>query len=211
MPRNIYGATKAAAEDLCELVAPRPRAARPDPAHLALLPRARRPRRRPRARTTTRTSRSTSCSTAASTSRTSSSAHLLALERAPDDRLRPLHHQRDDAVHPPTTSPRSRDDAPAVVRAPLPRLRGDVRRARLAHVPDASSACTSTSGRAATSAGRRATTSAARSTGSPTGEIRAARWPEPSARRATTRPRPASTPSAEPRSRVREPKRADLR
>ena len=39
-PRNIYGATKIAAEDLCELVAPRPRPAVPDPAHVPLLPRA---------------------------------------------------------------------------------------------------------------------------------------------------------------------------
>ena len=44
VPRNIYGVTKRAAEDLCELVRARLRPAVPSPADLALLPRAGRSR-----------------------------------------------------------------------------------------------------------------------------------------------------------------------
>ena len=73
--------------------------------------------------TTTPTSRSTSCCTGGSTSRTSSSAHRLALDRAPSDRLRPLHHQRDDALH--ARGPRRAGRGRAGRRAAaVPRARG---------------------------------------------------------------------------------------
>ena len=48
VPRNIYGATKVAAEDLCELVHRDHGLPCLDPAHVALLPGGRRPRRRAR-------------------------------------------------------------------------------------------------------------------------------------------------------------------
>ena len=81
MPRNVYGATKTAAEDLCKLV-------HRDHGLPCLILRTSRffPRRTTTTtsatRTTTSTSRSTSCCTAASTSPTSSARALRARARA---------------------------------------------------------------------------------------------------------------------------------
>ena len=144
VPKNIYGATKAAAEDLCELVHRDHGLPVRDPAHVALLPRGRRPRRRPRrlrrrqpegqraalparrhrgrrrARTgwrSTRAGRSASAATSSAPPRRSPARDLAEL----------------------------RADAPAVVRAPRARrTTARLRRARLADVRRASSASTST-------------------------------------------------------------------
>ena len=177
--------TKVAAENLCELVAPRPRAADPDPAHLAVLPRARRPRRGPRR-----------------VRRPEPQGQRVALpprrhrgrgERPPArarasarDRLRPLHHQRDHAVHARRPAPSSHATCRRSCAGSFPILRR-FSSPRLADVPAPSSGCMSMSARGATSAGRRATTSVTRSIASPPAMTRAARWPARSARRATTR------------------------
>ena len=96
-------------------------------------------------------------------------AHRRALERGREHRLRPLHHQRHDAVHP--GGPGRAAHRRAGRRRPAPPgLRGVYERARLADVRRRSSASTSTPPPAATSAGRRATTSATRSSASPRGE-----------------------------------------
>ena len=133
VPRNIYGATKTAAEDLCELVHRDHglpclilRTSRFFPedddrddvrsAYRGRQPQGQRaavPPRRPRGRR--------------------ERPPLRARARA-GARLRPLHHQRHDAVHPrrPRRAARRRARGRA---AALPRRRRALRAARLAHVP----------------------------------------------------------------------------
>ena len=99
VPKNIYGVTKVAAEDLCELFQRNQRPAVHRAAHVALLSRERR--------------RSDGARDAYADANLKANeflyrrvdiedvvdAHLLAIEQAPAARLRPLHHQRHDAVH----------------------------------------------------------------------------------------------------------------
>ena len=80
------------------------------------------------------------------------------------DRLRPLHHQRHVAVHPRRPAPRSDTTSQASWHDCSPTTRSCTRSAAGGCSPR-SSACTSTTGLAASSAGRPATTSASRSTG----------------------------------------------
>ncbi len=82
VPKNIYGATKVAAEDLCALAHRNQGLACLHPAALAVLPGDRRRSDRRPPRTRNETSRPTSTSTGASTSRNVVDAHLCALERA---------------------------------------------------------------------------------------------------------------------------------
>ena len=135
VPKNIYGVTKAAAEDLCELVH-----RNQGLACIVLAPRASSPRR-----TTIRHVRdglcrrqhqgSTSISTAASISKMSSSAHLLALERAP---ALGFGRYIISATTPflPEIWRELRADAPARRAALRPGIRSRISPPRLAHVPE---------------------------------------------------------------------------
>ena len=138
---------KVAAEDLCELVAPRPRPAVPwSCAPSRFFPEAGRHATTCAAPTPTPTSRSTSCSTGASTSPTSSAPTWLALERAPRDRLRPLHRQRDDAVHARRTSPSCAATRPPWCARLFPDYAGRVRARAAGGCSPASTGSTSTPG-----------------------------------------------------------------
>ena len=120
VPKNIYGVTKAAAEDLCQLFHRNQGLPCHRAAHLALLSRG--GRRSGGARGLCRRQRQGEriSRPAASTSRTWSSAHLLAAEQAPATRLRQIHHQRDDAVPPRGPAPNCGVDAPRVLRRRVP-------------------------------------------------------------------------------------------
>ena len=115
-PRNIYGATKVAAEDLCELVA------RDDGLPCLVL-------RTSRFFPEADDSEQVRAGYADANAKVNEllyrridladvvGAHLAALERAPRDRLRPVRRQRHDAVHAATTSP-------SCARTPRPWSRG---------------------------------------------------------------------------------------
>ena len=133
VPKNIYGVTKAAAEDLCELFHRNHGLACHGAAHLALLSRGgRRPAMRARAMPT-RTSRRTNFSYRRVDIEDVVSAHLLAVEQAPRARLRPLHHQRDHAVPPEDLAGIARRCA-ARAAAARAGVRSRICAARLAHV-----------------------------------------------------------------------------
>ena len=175
---------------------PRPRAAVPDPAHVALLPGGRRPRRRPRRvrRRQPEGQRAALPPRRPRGRRERPPARARARARA---RLRPLHHQRHDAVHAATTSRScARTRRPSCARLVpayeavyaargwrmfdgIERVYDNARRARGAR------------------AGSRARTSATRSPACRPASRRAASSRSPSAPRAITRSRPAPTPCAD--------------
>ena len=195
VPRNIYGVTKTAAEDVCELVHrdhglpvvilrtsrffPEPddrdevRAAlprrQPEGQRAAL------PARRPRGRR--------------------QRAPLRARARR-RHRLRPLHRQRHHAVHAATTSPSCTRDARPVVARHAPALRGPLRAAGLADVrrDRARLRQRRRPPRPRLGAEVRLRLCARASRGGRGVALRRWRWP--SARRATTPRRPGSTPCA---------------
>ena len=123
VPRNIYGVTKIAAEDALRARPPRPRPAVPGPAHVALLPRGRRPRRGRAPRYADANLKVNELLYRRVDIEDVVDAHLLALERAPAHRLRPLHRQRDDAVHArgPRRAARRRAGGGAPAASPSPR------------------------------------------------------------------------------------------
>ena len=162
IPRNIYGATKVAAEDLCELVH------RDHGLPILIL---RTSRFFPEAddRDDVRTAYDDAnlkvnelLYRRVDLDRCRERAPLRARAR-PGARLRPLHRQRHDAVHArrPRRAARRRPRRGAPATSPTPRRST---RAAAGGCCPASSACTSTRRRARSSAGRRSTTSAARST-----------------------------------------------
>ena len=148
VPRNIYGATKTRRGGPCELVHRDHGLPVPDPAHLALLPRGRRPRRGPR-RLRRRQPEGQRAAVSPRRPRGRGRARTgCALERAPAARLRALHRQRHDARSRATTSPSCAPTRPAVVRRAVPRLRGGLRRGAAGAMFPSSSASTSTRARA---------------------------------------------------------------
>ena len=185
VPKNIYGVTKAAAEDLCQLF----HRNQGLPASCCA-PRASSPRR-----TTTGGARRL-CRRQPQGERISppprrhrghgQRASARARARA-GARLPQIHHQRDDAVHARGPARRCARDAPAVVRRRRARLRGRIRAARLAMFPRIDRVYVNERARAS-SAGGRATISRACSSACRAGETRAARWRGRSAPRATTPP-----------------------
>ena len=169
MPRNIYGVTKTAAEDLCELVHRDHGLPVPDPAHLALLPRGRRPRRRPRRlprrepegqRAALPPRRPRGRRERAPAARSSARPRSAS---AATSSARPRRSRRDDLAE-------LRADAPAVVRRLFPAYE-EVYAARGWRMFPTHRARLRQRARAATSsAGRRAGTSPTRSSASPAGE-----------------------------------------
>ena len=110
----------------------------------------------------------------------------------PRARLRPLHHQRDDALRAlRPRAPARRRPRPCCAAASRPTRRST--RSAAGGCSLASTACTSTPRPAMSSGGRRVTTSPTRSNASAPERTRAASSPAPSAPRATTRTPPAST------------------
>ena len=182
--------------------APRPRAAVPDPAHFALLPRGRRPRRRPldlrgrepqgqrAAATAASTSRTWSARTASRSSARRSSASA-ATSSAPPRRSRATISPSCAPTRPPS-SHRRYPDAREIFAA-----RG------WRHVPEHRARVRQREGARGARLGSRATTSAPRSTASPRARTTAARSRRRSARRATTPSRPAPTPASAGRARDR--------
>ena len=177
----------------------RPRPARPDPAHVAVLPRARRPRRRPRPRTTDLNIKVNELLYRRVDIEDVVSAHLLALERAPA-----IGFGRYIIS---ATTPFTRDDLTAVRDRParrscsgcFPDYEDDLRSARLADVPVDRARVRQRAGAPRARLGAALRLPPRARLASRPERTRAARWRGPSARRATTRSRPASIPSAEPR------------
>ena len=133
VPRNIYGATKTAAEDLCELVHRDHGLPVPGPAHVALLPRGRRPRRGPRALRR----RERQGQRAAVPPRRPRGRRGRAPARARARAALGFGRYIISATTPFTRDDLAelRADAPGRRAAAVPRLRGDLRAPRLADVP----------------------------------------------------------------------------
>ena len=153
--------------------APRPRPAVPDPAHVALLPGGRRPRRR--ARRLRRRQRQGQRAALPpgrhrGRRRARTGSRSSARRRSASGATSSAPPRRSSA----RTSPSCATDAPAVVRRHCPETTRRSTRRAAGGCSTASSASTSTSARGATSAGRRAGTSAARSTASRPARSRAA-------------------------------------
>ena len=194
VPKNIYGVTKTAAEDLCELVHRNQGLPCRDPAHVALLPRGRRPRRR-RTAFADANLKVNECSTGASTSRMSSSAHL----RRSSAPRRSGSAATSSAPRRP--SPRGPGGA-----APRRARRGRPPRARLRELYDRlgwrmfrrdRARVRQRRARAAELGWEPRTTSRMRSSGSRRARTGARRWRMRSAPRAITSSRPGSTPCAD--------------
>jgi len=191
VPRNIYGATKVAAEDVCELV-------HRDHGLPCLILRTSRffpegdDRDDVRATYEDLNVKVNELLYRRVDIEDVVSAHRVALERAPQigfgryiiSATTPFAHA--DRAELRAARPRS-------CGASSPATRTSTRSAR-GRCSTALSACTTTRARVNSSAGSRATTSPPRSSGSPRARIRAARLPWRSAPRATTRPRPGPTP-----------------
>ena len=186
VPRNVYGVTKAAAEDLCELV-------HRDHGLPCLIlrtsrffPEARRPRRRAR-RLRGRQRQGQRAAVPPRRHRGRRRAPTgCALERAPRDRLRPLHRQRDHAVHAATTWPSCAPTRPRSCAGASPASRRSTRARGWRMFASIDRVYVNDARARASSAGRRARTSRTRSTASRPARSRAATSRRRSARRATT-------------------------